>query len=202
MTSTIDPQNVTGFLSHAEGEVLEYWGEHAPDQTPRIEIGSFCGRSTLYLASGCQRSKNQLITIDHHRGNEEMQPGELYFNPDLVDANGMPDSLPSLRNNLAEAGFEKQVLVVVGNALQLARSAQWNAGLVFIDGSHTFNSTFTDLFAWVPHLVTGGVLLMHDIYPTPEEGGQSPISATITAMEYGWLERVAQIDSLGVFIRR
>ncbi|WP_438490689.1 class I SAM-dependent methyltransferase [Streptomyces sp. S186] len=63
--------------------------ESALEQARRgviLELGTFCGKSTVYLAAGVEPSGGLVVTVDHHRGSEEHQVGEEYHDPSLLDA--------------------------------------------------------------------------------------------------------------------
>src|SRR6201997_3557220 len=105
----------TGFMPADEGLALyETAAAYAP-VGPVLEIGSYCGKSAIYLAAGARAAGQQVITVDHHRGSEEHQPGWEYHDPGLVDpATGRLDTLPRLRGTLAAAGVEDDGVAIVG----------------------------------------------------------------------------------------
>ena len=67
--------NVKGFLDEDEGRCLYETALEAVFLGPCLEIGSYCGKSTLYLGAACKENNGILFSIDHHRGSEEQQPG-------------------------------------------------------------------------------------------------------------------------------
>ena len=71
----IDPASVKGFLDPDEGSALYRWAHDAVAWGPCLEVGSYCGKSALYLGAACKSRGGLLFTVDHHRGSEEMQPG-------------------------------------------------------------------------------------------------------------------------------
>ena len=153
---------------------------------PLVEIGSYRGRSTLLLAAAARTAGTHVVTIDHHRGSEEHQPGWEYHDPDLVDSEvGLIDTLPSFRRVIATSGLESSVLAVVGRAEDLGRYWAADAGLVFIDGSHTDASAQRDYELWAPRVTAGGLLAIHDVFPDPDDGGQAPYRAYLRAIESG-----------------
>ncbi|MFI8853455.1 class I SAM-dependent methyltransferase [Streptomyces sp. 891-h] len=142
---------------------------------PLLEVGTYCGRSTLLLADAARRTGVTALTVDHHRGSEEQQPGWEYHDPEVVDpVVGRMDTLPTFRRTLHAAGLEDQVVALVGRSPQVA--AVWGAplGLVFIDGGHTDEHATADYEGWTPHLAPGGLLVIHDVFPDPADGGQAP----------------------------
>ena len=78
-------KEVKGFLDEEEGLFLYRTAERAASRGPCLEVGSYCGKSAIYLGMGCRAQGGILFSIDHHRGSEEQQPGEEYFDPALFD---------------------------------------------------------------------------------------------------------------------
>jgi len=204
----VDPQlqheaeRARGFMPLAEGLALHQTAARYAHLGPVLEIGSYCGKSTIYLAAGA-RTRNQLtITIDHHRGSEEHQPGWEYHDPTLADPRtGRIDTLPELRATLAGAGLEDDVVVIVGRSRQVAALWQTPLGMVFIDGGHTDEAARTDYEAWAPHVAPAGVLAIHDVFPDPEDGGQAPFRIYQRALAEGGFTEVRAEGSLRILER-
>jgi len=194
-----------GFLAEAEGLELFRRAAEASLLAPCLEVGSYCGRSTLFLAAGCRAAgAHPLFAVDHHRGSEEQQPGEAYFDPDLYDsALQRVDTLGAFRRNVDAAGLAEWVIPVVTPSARLSRS--WPGlllGLVFIDGGHGEPDVTGDFEGWAPRVAPGGYLCMHDLYPDPREGGQAPYRIFERARGSGAWSFVSRVGSLGVLQRR
>jgi len=190
---------VKGFLAEDEGLKLYELGLEACEIGPCLEIGSFCGKSTVYLGSACKKRDSTLFTIDHHCGSEEQQPGQLYFDPDLFDSRrGVIDSLPLLRETLHKAGLEDNVVPMVTQSAVAARNWAIPLGLVFIDGGHSYQTVFSDYRNWSPYLLPKGFLVFHDIYPDPAGGGQAPFEVYKLALESGDYRELPMVNSLGI----
>ena len=175
---------VRGFLDHQEGEALMEAVIKSGVDHPCLEIGSYCGKSSIYLGSACAEKKTVLFTIDHHRGSEEHQPGEQYHESDLFDpyARRM-DSLPEFRRNILDSGLESSIIPIITSSEIIAR--YWNIplALVFIDGGHSENSAAADYNNWQKHIVYDGILAIHDIFEDPQSGGQAPYNIMMTALQ-------------------
>ena len=186
----------------AEGLILfEAAGRYAC-RGPVLEIGSYCGKSTIYLAAGARQGGQVVITVDHHRGSEEHQPGWEYHDPRLVDAGtGRLDTLPRLRATLAAAGLEDDVVVVVGRSARVARLWRTPLGMVFIDGGHTDAAAVADYEGWAPWVAPGGVLAIHDVFAEPAEGGQAPYRIYQRALKSGAFTEVPGEGSLRLLER-
>ncbi len=169
-----------------------------------LEVGTYCGRSTILLADAARETGTTALTVDHHRGSEEQQPGWEYHDPEVVDPEvGQMDTLPTFRRTLFKAGLEDHVIALVGKSPQVARVWGGSLGFVFIDGGHTDEHAVADYEGWVPHLAEGGLLLIHDVFPDPvdEFTGQAPYRIYLRALASGAFEEVSATDSLRVLRR-
>jgi predicted O-methyltransferase YrrM len=191
-----------GFMPPDEGLALYRTAAAYAAIGPIVEIGTYCGKSTIYLAAAAREADQLVITVDHHRGSEENQPGWEYHDPALVDERtGLLDTLPGFRATLAAAGLEAQVIAVVGRSAQVA--SWWRAplGMLFIDGGHTDAAAQADYANWAPWVARGGVLAIHDVFPDPADGGQAPYAIYRRALESAAFTEVAVHGSLRVLER-
>jgi hypothetical protein len=196
---------VKGFLSIEEGTRLFELACESSRMGPCVEIGSYCGKSAIYLGEGCRTTAcHVLFSIDHHRGSEEQQEGEEYFDSELYDARlGRINTLPHFLRNLDAAGLGEWVVSVIGHSVSVARS--WpgaRLGLVFIDGGHSEHDVEGDYAAWSPLVVRGGYLCFHDIYPNADDGGQAPYRTFERARSLPEWGVLGLYGSLGVLKRR
>jgi len=190
---------IKGFLDPEEGQGLYDIALQASRMGPCLEIGSYCGKSAVYLGSACRQNGAIRFSIDHHRGSEEQQPGEEYFDPSLLDFSTLtPNTLPLFRRSLALAGLEETVVPIVSCSHIVARSWATPLSLVFIDGGHAFETARTDYECWAPHMMPGGWLLIHDIFEDPADGGQAPWEVYKLALSSGGFEELPRIKTLGV----
>ena len=195
-------RSVKGFLDEDEGRCLYEVALKASRLGPCLEIGSYCGKSTLYLGSACKSNNGILFSIDHHRGSEEQQPGEEYFDPALVDPRtGRVDTFREFRKTLERGNMEDTVVPLVCSSQIAARQWATPLGLVFIDGGHSFESVITDYNAWAGHIISGGYLLIHDIFTNAAEGGQAPYQIYNMAVASGKFQKVSLVKTLGVLRR-
>ncbi|MFD9305217.1 class I SAM-dependent methyltransferase [Streptomyces sp. NPDC060048] len=169
---------------------------------PLLEVGTYCGRSTILLADAAREAGVGALTVDHHRGSEEQQPGWEYHDPTVVDPEiGLMDTLPTFRRTLHRAGLEDHVIAIVGRSPQVAAAWGGKLGLVFIDGGHTDEHATGDYEGWAPHVAVGGTLVIHDVFPDPADGGQAPYRIYLRALASGAFEEVSVTDSLRVLRR-
>ncbi|RSS43356.1 class I SAM-dependent methyltransferase [Streptomyces sp. WAC07061] len=192
-----------GFMPVREGLALyEAAAGAAALGLPLLEVGTYCGRSTILLADAAREAGVPAITVDHHRGSEEQQPGWEYHDPSVVDPEvGLMDTLPTFRRTLHRAGLEEHVIAVVGRSPQVAAAWGGKLGFVFIDGGHTDEHATGDYEGWAPHVVEGGTLVIHDVFPDPADGGQAPYRIYLRALASGAFEEVSVTDSLRVLRR-
>ena len=157
-----------GFMDEEEALRLYELAREAALLGPCLEIGSYCGRSAAYLGMGCRESGGVLYSIDHHRGSEEQQPGQEYFDPDLLNREtGQIDTLPFFRKTIAAFGLDDTVIPIIAKSAIVAGAWSTPLGLVFIDGGHTFEAALADYSGWVSHILPGGFLVIHDIFLDP-----------------------------------
>ena len=198
----IDIDSVCGFLDPQEGAALHAAALAASLRGPCLEIGSYCGKSTVYLGAACQRNNAVLFAVDHHRGSEEHQPGEEYHDPALYDDGaGLMDSFREFRATLRRARLEDTVVPVVAPTRVAARAWRTPLALVFIDGGHSREAALSDYRAWSPHLLAGGILAIHDLFPDPREGGQAPWEIYQLALASGLYEELPRVRTLGMLRR-
>jgi MMP 1-O-methyltransferase len=192
-----------GFLDPEEGRKLHDLAREVSGRGACLEIGSYCGKSSLFLGEGCRVNGGVLFSIDHHRGNEEQQPGEAYCDPELIDARtGRIDTFTTFRQTLEQADLEDTVVPIVSPSRVVARGWATPLSLVFIDGGHTFEAAFNDYNAWAGHVMPGGYLLIHDIFFDPAEGGQAPRHIYELACCSGLFEDRGVFKTLAVLQRR
>ena len=197
----------TGFMPVAEGLALCETAEAYAAVGPVLEVGSYCGKSAIYLTAGVRAARQagirqQVVTVDHHRGSEEHQPGWEYHDSSLIDPeSGRFDTLPRLRATLAAAGVEDDVVVIVGRSVDVARLWRTPLGMLFIDGGHTDAAAQWDYEGWAPWVALSGVLAIHDVYPDPADGGQAPFRIYQRALASGVFTEVRHEGSLRVLER-
>ncbi len=169
-----------------EGMALYAAAYRAAVLGPLVEIGTYCGKSTIYLGAAALARGTVVVTVDHHRGSEEHQPGWEYHDPSLVDpVTGRIDTLPTMRRTLHAAGLEDHVVAIVGRSTTVARLWITPVALVFIDGGHTEEAARLDYECWAPHVLEGGYLVIHDVFEDPADGGQAPYQIYQTAIHSG-----------------
>lgn len=198
----LDIDTIKGFMDPVEGNALHDAAARVCHLGACLEIGSYCGKSTVYIGSACRERDGVLYAVDHHRGSEEHQPGEEYHDPDLYDAaEGVFDSFREFRRTLRGAALEEHVVPLVAPSRVAARGWGTPLAFIFIDGGHSFEAALTDYRCWLPHLVPGGVLAIHDIFFDPSEGGQAPHTIWRMACNSGLFEDPELVGTLGLLGR-
>jgi MMP 1-O-methyltransferase len=191
-----------GFMPDDEGRALYEAARTLDVPGPLLEVGSWMGRSALYLAAAARETGRTVVTVDHHRGSEEHQPGWEYHDPSLVDpAVGLLDTLPRFRRTIAEAGAEDVVIAVVTRSEVLAPLWSTPLALLFLDGSHTEESARRDQDAWVAKLAVGGTLAIHDVFPDPADGGQAPYGVYRRVLDSGDFTELPGVGSMRLLRR-
>jgi predicted O-methyltransferase YrrM len=169
-----------------------------------LEVGTYCGKSSIYLGAAARTLGRVLFTVDHHRGSEENQAGWEWHEPDLVDpAVGKMDTLPWFRRAIHDAGLEDTVVAVVGSSPLVAAAWATPLAFLFIDGGHGEEPARLDYQGWTPHVVPGGTLCIHDVFEDPADGGRPPYEQLYRpAVDSGRFEDVAKVGSLRILSRR
>ena len=191
-----------GFMPPDEGDVLHRWARRSLALGPVLEIGTYCGKSALYLGAAAREVGGTVFTVDHHHGSEENQPGWEYHDAALVDeSSGRLDSLGEFRRTIVAAGLDEHVVAIVGRSTTV--SALWRTplSLVFIDGGHTDEHVRNDYEGWARWVMAGGTLVIHDVFPDPADGGQAPYRAYRRAVGNGDFREVEHRGSMRVLER-
>jgi len=195
-----------GFMPPEEGDAL--WAAaldagHACPGLGFLEVGAYCGRSTLWLAAAARECGTVLWSLDHHAGSEEQQAGWEWHDASLVDpATGRMDTLPTYLATLARAEVCDVVVPVVAHSRDL--SARWRAplALVFIDGGHGVEPAREDWRGWGPRVARGGMLAIHDVFVDPRDGGRTPHDEIYApALASGEYREIVAVGSLRVLQR-
>ena len=180
-----------GFMPDDEGAALHEAARTASvaGLGPLLEVGTYCGKSALYLGFAAREAGGVVFTVDHHRGSEENQAGWEHHDESLVDQRtGRMDTLPLARRAIEQAGLEDRVVVIVGQSTVVAASWSTPLALLFIDGGHGADVAWADYRAWTPKVAPGGLLAIHDVFPDPADGGRPPYEIYCAALESGQFE--------------
>jgi predicted O-methyltransferase YrrM len=195
-----------GFMPADEGDALHeaaVIAAAAVPGAPLLEVGTYCGRSTVWLGAAARESGTVVFTVDHHRGSEENQPGWEWHDTSLVDPElGVMDTLATFRRTIHDAGLEDVVVAVVGPSPVVA--AHWSTplALCFIDGGHGVEPARADYGGWAPHVAPGGLLAIHDVFPDPADGGRPPYEDIyLPALASGRFTEISATGSLRVLRR-
>jgi predicted O-methyltransferase YrrM len=176
-----------GFMPDDEGLALHAAGIDGGRVGPLLEIGTYCGKSAVYLGAAARAAGTVLFTVDHHRGSEENQAGWEHHDPEVVDPEtGKMDTLPFFLRTMHAADLEDVVVAIVGHSIPVSRAWQTPIGFLFIDGGHAEDVAMADYAGWSPHVLPGGVLAIHDVFEDPDEGGQAPFHVWQRAVSDGF----------------
>lgn len=195
-------EQVTGFMPEDEGRALYEAAIRYLHGGVAVEIGTYCGKSTVLLGAAAAAAGSVLYTVDHHHGSEEHQPGWEYHDTSLVDpVSGRFDTLPALRRTLDAADLGDTVVAVVGESEVVARGWGSPLELLFIDGGHSEAAAWRDFAGWAKWVSVGGALIIHDVFPDPRDGGRPPYLIYCAAKDSGDFIDVGATGSLRVLQR-
>lgn len=208
MTKTIPAELLTaaeaakGFMPTDEGLALYETALAYADRGPIVEIGTYCGKSTVFLGAAARVSGAKVVTVDHHRGSEEHQEGWEYHDPTLIDpVTKRFDTLPHFRRTITEAGLDDEVIAIAGASVAVAAIWGTELGMLFIDGGHSEEAAQNDYEGWTPHIAIGGALVIHDVFPDPADGGRPPYNIYRRALDSGRFKEVRVVGSMRVLER-
>lgn len=195
-------ESVKGFLDHDEGMKLYELALDAAEKGPCLEVGTYCGKSACYIGAACKAKNSILFTVDHHRGSEEQQPGQQYFDKELIDKEtGRIDTLRFFRKTCEQASLEETVVPLVCGSKTAGRFWTTDLSLVFIDGGHALETVICDVRLWAPHIMKGGFLILHDVFEDPLLGGIAPYQAFKIEAGCGLYSRSYIFKSLGILLK-
>lgn len=194
-----------GFMPPDEGDAL-YAAAIAAGcavEGPMVEIGSYCGRSTVWLGAAARACGTVLFAVDHHRGSDENQAGWEHHDPSVVDQHtGRMDTMPLFRATVHDAGLEDAVIAVVGQSPTVARYWATPLSLLFIDGGHGEEPARLDYQGWSGHVSVGGTLAIHDVFADPADGGRPPYEQIyLPALRSGLFDEIGVTGSLRLLRR-
>jgi predicted O-methyltransferase YrrM len=191
-----------GFMPEDEGLLLHRVARERLPLGPVLEVGTYCGKSAIYLGAAAREVGGTVFTVDHHRGSEENQAGWEHHDATLVDpGTGLMDTLPTFRRTLAAAGLEHHVVAVVGPSLTVSTHWRTPLSMLFIDGGHGEEPAHDDYAGWAPWLMVGGLLVIHDVFPDPADGGRPPYDVFLRALAGGSFAEAEALGSMRVLRR-
>jgi hypothetical protein len=195
-----------GFMPADEGDALRAAAIDAAGavpEAPMLEVGSYCGRSTVWLGDAAEQTGRVLFALDHHRGSDENQAGWEYHDAEVVDTRiGKMDTLPFFRSSIHDAGLEDTVVALIGRSPVVASAWTTPLAFLFIDGGHGVEPARLDYEGWTPHIAVGGTLAIHDVFPHPDDGGRPPYDQIfLPALESGRFELISATGSLRILRR-
>ena len=193
-------EKIKGFMPANEGKALLKWAEKFSNFGPILEIGTYCGKSSLYLALGAQKTDQYVFTIDHHLGSEEHQLNEEYFDNEIYDfSKKRVNTFPLLIKNINKLNV-KNIVPIVSESKNSSFNWKTNLGMLFIDGGHSFESANNDYECWESKIAEGGCLAIHDIFEDPNDGGQAPFQIFQKALRNNY-KVYEQVDTLICLIK-
>lgn len=170
---------------------------------PVLEIGSYCGKSAYVIGTACKQRKSILFSIDHHKGSEEQQPNEEYFDPDLFDSRlSRVNTFPFFQETIRKTFLENIIVPIVADSITAGKMWSTPISMLFIDGGHSFEAAHGDYLTWARHIKPDGFLVIHDIFNDPEKGGQAPRKIYEMACKSGNYEELEMTKTLGVLKRK
>ena len=171
---------IDGWLSDAQGCALFRAAAATTGRGHVVEIGSWKGRSTAWLAAGARLAGTKVYAVDPHTGSRE----------DPAAA-----TLAEFRANLGRAGLADHVEALVMTSTEAARVVDGPVELLFIDGDHWYEAVRLDAALWLPKLVEGGTVMFHDVGAAGYDGPRRVFRRSVC-----WDARFEGIERVGSMV--
>ncbi|MDM8536165.1 class I SAM-dependent methyltransferase [Desulfobacterales bacterium HSG17] len=194
--------SIKGFMDDDEAVQLYNIALKTSKSGPVLEIGSYCGKSAYIIGCACEQNRSILFSIDHHKGSEEQQQGEEYFDPELYDSKlSRVNTFPFFQQTIVQTSLENTIVPIVAGSSVAGRMWKTPLSMLFIDGGHSFEAAYEDFLTWACHIQPKGFLVIHDIFFDPKKGGQAPRKIYEIAIQSGDYQEVEMVKTLGVLQR-
>ena len=186
--------DVKGFLSDKEAKKLQELFLNVHHLGAVLEIGTYCGKSTLNFAHVAKKINGLVFTVDHHTGSEEHQLGEEYHDEDLFDKRlNKFNTLPEFLKNIRSSNLGQFIIPVINKSSEASETFSELISMLFIDGGHSSEAAFSDYNSWKDKICSGGLLVIHDVFPNPKDGGRPPFEI------YSAAQKSKEFDDLGIY---
>ena len=186
--------DVKGFLSDKEAKKLQELFLNVHHLGSVLEIGTYCGKSTLNFALIAKKIGGLIYTVDHHTGSEEHQLGEEYHDEDLYDKRLKKfNTLPEFLKNLRSSNLDNFIIPIISKSSDASETFSELISLLFIDGGHSLEAALSDYNSWKDKICSGGLLVIHDVFPNPKDGGRPPFEI------YSKAQKSKQFEDLGIY---
>ena len=191
--------DVKGFLSDKEAKKLQELFLNVHHLGSVLEIGTYCGKSTLNFALIAKKIGGLIYTVDHHTGSEEHQLGEEYHDEDLYDRRLEKfNTLPEFLKNLKSTNLGKYIIPILSKSSEASKTFSETISLLFIDGGHSHEAALSDYNSWKEKICSGGLLVIHDVFPNPQDGGRPPFEIYSEAQTSKQFEDLGIYETLGI----
>ena len=186
--------DVKGFLSDKEAKKLQELFLNVHHLGSVLEIGTYCGKSTLNFGLIAKKIGGLIYTVDHHIGSEEHQLGEEYHDEDLYDKRLKKfNTLPEFLKNLRSSNLDNFIIPIISKSSDASETFSELISLLFIDGGHSLEAALSDYNSWKDKICSGGLLVIHDVFPNPQDGGRPPFEI------YSKAQKSKQFEDLGIY---
>lgn len=164
----------------------------APSGAQVVEVGSWMGASTCFLAAGLKGDAAKVYAVDNFKGLSTCGEDSAWYNRHFRRL-GADSTLEIFRANFAALGLSARAEPVVSDSVAAARamaSRHGSVDLIFIDGDHSYEACKADIAAWAPFARRGGVMAFHD-FGSRAEGVTRAIFEEIRAGRFAEIVGVA-----------
>lgn len=172
---------IEGWLSEAQGRALHDAAARASGRGAIVEIGSWKGRSTTWLAHGAMERGLRVMAIDPHANSREDVSARTF---------------EAFEANLIRAGVQEAVQPLVLTSAEAVHIVDGPVEVLFVDGDHSVEGARRDAELWLPRVMHGGTVLFHDVASSGYSGPRRVFQQAICRSS-GY-HRVRRVGSMGI----
>ena len=150
--------------SYPERGYLFQLASDLPENAQVIEVGSWMGASTCFIAGGLKGDAAKIYAVDNFKGLSTCGEDSAWYNRHFQKL-GANSTLDIFRANFATLGLSARAEPVVADSLVAATQLAMKRGtidFIFIDGDHSYGACRADILGWAPFVKRGGVMAFHD----------------------------------------
>jgi predicted O-methyltransferase YrrM len=178
--------------SFPERGFLYQLASDAPANAQVVEVGSWMGASTCFLAAGLKGEAARIFAVDNFQGLSTCGEDAAWYNRHFQKL-GAASTLEIFKRNFSALGLAAKAEPVVSDSLAAASTLAAKRGmidLIFIDGDHSYEACKADIVAWAPFVKRGGVIAFHD-FGSRASGVTQAIFEAIKAGQFAEIVGVA-----------
>ena len=157
-------EKIHGWFSNDDMNFYRRIVEESPSPAHFVEVGSWKGRSSAFMAVEILNSGKQIKfdCVDTWEGSEEHQEGGMFADSSVVSGTLFEEFTGNM------APVKEHYTAVRLSSFEAARLYEnMSLDFVFLDAAHDFANVRQDILCWLPKVRRGGILAGHDSHHPP-----------------------------------